>query len=307
MKTEIMQYCVDIAETENFTKAAEKNHITQQALSRLIKNLEDELGFQIFERSSREVKVTPPGEIFIANASIILRQLNMVVQSARAYSSGKKTVLSIGYNGPFHQLFLAKTLSIFQTRFADPKVEINLIYESSHDVIQDFQEGRFDLIAIGDYTEFDPERYNTLQIQGGELCAVLGKSHPLANKKSVTAEELLDEIYVSLDFRKYPKLYRRSMKRCKSMLGQLPKRIRFVDDTESVDIIVSSGYGFTFLSSRLAEFYKTSVLAYVPVKDTHVIHNYLLIWGKDNSSSVLESFIAAALEASEQDGSFTPV
>ena len=68
-----------------------------------------------------------------------------------------------------------------------------------------------------------------------------------------------------------------------------------------MDIIVSSGFGFTLLSSRLGDFYKTSVLSYVPIEGTHVTHTYQLVWERDNTNPVLEKFISAAKEADERD------
>lgn len=295
MTNDVLTYCVDVAKSRNFTETAKKHHLSQQALSQQIKNLEYELGIQIFERTNRSVSVTPAGEVFLKKAEIALQLIEDALHSAKAYAEGKKGYLALGYNGPSSQRYLSLILEQYQKIY--PEIEVSLFTGTNQVVVDKFRRGELDLIAVGDFEVFEQELYDTLSWKGGVINAVVGNSHPFASLECVSGKQLLEETYCSLDFTKKPAMLERSMERCASILGKVPTKIRYLQNTDSIDIMVASGSGFTLLNSDLANSYKTSRLKFVPIEGCTVRHNHVFVWRKGTKYSSLMGFLRIAKEA----------
>lgn len=294
MNTDVLKYCIDIARSKSFTKTADKHHITQQALSQQVKNLEYELGLQLFERSNRSVTITAAGDVFLRKTSVALQQLEDAIVSAKAFATGQKGYLFIGYNGPSSQRYLSIILGQFTEKY--PEIEINITTGTNQEIHDMFRRGALDLIAVGDFETFDPELFETLQFQTGAVCAVFGITHPFAQRESVTRKELLADTYISLDFRKTPAMLERSMRRCELILGEMPKNIKFYDKTDTIDIIVGSGIGYTLLNGDLKGYYRNSGLKFVQIEDSNVCHQHRFIWRKKIVNPALARFIENAIE-----------
>src|SRR3989449_2008474 len=92
-----LRYFVAVAEMENVSRAALKLHVSQPALSRQIRDLEDELGFLLLERSARSVRLTDAGRAFLSEARAVLQRVEDAVQVARVIATGGSGELHVGY------------------------------------------------------------------------------------------------------------------------------------------------------------------------------------------------------------------
>src|SRR5436190_5053666 len=97
MELRHLRYFVAAAEAENVSRAALKLHLSQPALSRQIRDLEGELGFQLFERSAKSVRLTEAGRSFLKEARAVLERADEAVRSARAIATGGRAELHVGY------------------------------------------------------------------------------------------------------------------------------------------------------------------------------------------------------------------
>src|SRR5205823_11200329 len=119
-----LRYFVAVAEMENVSRAALKLHVSQPALSRQIRDLEDEIGFCLLERTAKSVRLTEAGRAFLNDARELLRQADESVKKARANASEEPTELHIGYSPtPFAEV-LPKIQRPFQR--AMPNVHVRL-------------------------------------------------------------------------------------------------------------------------------------------------------------------------------------
>lgn len=292
MTTETLQYCIDIARSKSFTKTAEKYHISQQALSQQIKNLEHELGIRIFRRNNRLVELTTEGSVFIENASAGLRLIEQGTTAARAFADGKKGFLSIGYNGPSIQRHLGTVLSQFSVSY--PEIHLEMEHDFITTIMSRFKDGEFDLIAVSDFGNYDPEYYNVFSLNNGVINAVVGKNHPLAKKDFVYPHELLNDTYICFDVGSSPTVQSKRIERCKQILGELPQKIQTVKDTNTIDMLLASGKGYTFMSSDLKGRYRILSLQFLPIHGIDLPYSSYFVTRKGDDNPALELFIKEA-------------
>ena len=98
MELRHLRYFVATAETENVSRAALKLHVSQPALSRQIRDLEDEIGFCLLERTAKSVRLTDAGRAFLSDAQALLQQADEAVKKARAIAGAEPAELKVGYS-----------------------------------------------------------------------------------------------------------------------------------------------------------------------------------------------------------------
>ena len=114
MELRHLRYFIGVAEEENVSRAALKLHVSQPALSRQIRDLEDELGFQLLERSAKSVRLTEAGRVFLVEARAVLQRAEDAVKTARAIATGGGE-LHVGYAPSLTARILPATLRAFQS------------------------------------------------------------------------------------------------------------------------------------------------------------------------------------------------
>lgn len=97
MELRHLRYFVAVAKEQNVSRAALKLHVSQPALSRQIRDLEDEIGFLLLERSAKSMRLSAAGQTFLIEAQAALRRANEAVEAARAVASGLSEELNVGY------------------------------------------------------------------------------------------------------------------------------------------------------------------------------------------------------------------
>jgi DNA-binding transcriptional LysR family regulator len=96
MELRHLRYFVAVAKAENVSRAALKLHVSQPALSRQIRDLEDELGFALLERSAKSVRLTDAGKTFQGEARAVLQRVDEALKKARAVATGGRGELHVG-------------------------------------------------------------------------------------------------------------------------------------------------------------------------------------------------------------------
>src|SRR5437764_12261217 len=97
MELRHLRYFVAVAEEENVSRAALKLHVSQPALSRQIRDLEDELGFLLLERTAKSVRLTEAGRKFLEEARAVVELSQQAVRNARAVATGQRSEVRLGY------------------------------------------------------------------------------------------------------------------------------------------------------------------------------------------------------------------
>src|ERR1700674_4889311 len=147
MELRHLRYFVSVAEALSFTKAAEKLHTAQPSLTRQIRDLEEELGVQLLNRTKQQVSLTDEGRSFLADAKRLLALAAETVASVRRLHSGEVRALNVGYVSNLFYDLLPKTLTSFRQSF--PTVSVNLFDMSCGDQFRALEDGRLDLGFVG--------------------------------------------------------------------------------------------------------------------------------------------------------------
>src|SRR3954467_9800451 len=115
MELRHLKYFIAVADEENVSRAALKLRVSQPGVSRQIRDLEDEIGFQLFERSARSLKLTAAGKIFLTEALAVWQRAEDAVKKAKAVAGGAGE-LHVGYAPSLTVKLLPQALRVFQEK-----------------------------------------------------------------------------------------------------------------------------------------------------------------------------------------------
>jgi DNA-binding transcriptional LysR family regulator len=188
MNLKQIEYALAVAEEGSFTRAAERCHVVQSALSHQIARLEEDLGVSLFERSSRKVRLTAAGEAFVRSARPALEATRRIVAEVAAASGEVRGSLSIGKISSLTEVDLVGLLARFHGLY--PQVDIHLNMSKSESLMLDVHERRLDLAFIGLWPGQKIEGLAQRLLAEEELVAVLPLGHPLTRFERLPLAEL---------------------------------------------------------------------------------------------------------------------
>lgn len=176
---------VTVAEDLHFTRAARRLFMSQSAMSRLIHNLEAELGVILLDRSTRHVALTPAGKRFLYEARLALAQVDAAVRAAQNPGTSRTAALRVGYCDAT-ELALAGALQSFRTRH--PEVELSLHELDRNDLFGARPSEAWDLALCRE--RVDASHTTSEHVRDERLSLWLPDTHPLAGRPSLTLGDL---------------------------------------------------------------------------------------------------------------------
>jgi DNA-binding transcriptional LysR family regulator len=194
MELQQMRYVVAVAETSNFTRAAEQCLVVQSALSHQIARLERELGAKLFERTSRRVRLTPAGEAFLPAARQALDAAERARAEVAASTGEIRGRLAIGAISTVAAVDLPAVLGRFRSRH--PQVRISLRTGPSEELIDRVRQGTLDTAFLGLPLGVRPPGVRGRELARDDLVAVVAPDHPLAGEEHVDVRQLAEETFV---------------------------------------------------------------------------------------------------------------
>lgn len=199
MDIQKLRYFVSVAETNNFTSAAERNFISQPALSRHISDLEYQLGFKLFNRSKTSVSLTPEGELFLDSAKELLNMEDNLENQARSLSQSRVGFLKIGYWGYWEISYVSQVVRNFSHKH--PYTDFTFSRENHGKLNRRIQKGDYDLVFSIIPPQKDAELYPNVRWQPlaqSQLFAFIPNGHWLSNRNQVTFRDLENEKQIIL-------------------------------------------------------------------------------------------------------------
>lgn len=183
-----------LAEQKNFTRAAERCFLSQSAFSALIQALEEELGVRLFERSTRRVELTAEGQVFAASAKRLLTEFSAVHDELLDHAEKRRGRVAVAALPSLAGGWLPVVLKEFRTRY--PGVTTELSDTLSEECLDLVRKGRVDFALCAAGTEMAGLVFEPLCTD--EFYVVMHADHPLARKKSISAQDLQSQPFIHL-------------------------------------------------------------------------------------------------------------
>ncbi|MFH9759132.1 LysR family transcriptional regulator [Streptomyces anulatus] len=196
MELQQMRYVIAVAETNNFTRAAQRCLVVQSALSHQIARLEKELGARLFERTSRRVRLTAAGAAFLPAARQCLEAAERAAAEVAAAVGEVRGRLTVGLIPTVAAVDLPSVLKDFHRHH--PKARVSLSVGASEDLVEQVRKGEIEVAFLGIPVTARPLGVHARELARERLIAVVSPAHPLAGESSVDLRRLASEVFVDL-------------------------------------------------------------------------------------------------------------
>jgi LysR family transcriptional regulator, benzoate and cis,cis-muconate-responsive activator of ben and cat genes len=291
MELRHLRYFAAVAGELNFTRAAQKLHVAQPALSRQIRQLEDELGVTLLDRTRHGVQLTKTGRAFLAEAQAVLKQSEQAINVARKTGGSAGAQLNVGYIwGLFHSL-VPPVLERFRARF--PETAVHLFDLAPLAQASAILEGRLDAGFIGFAHEANSAGLSKRKVGSSTFVAALPKDHPVARKAVVTLASLADDFFLGISTETFPGASRHVTDAC-LRAGFRPKILQMVERGYTILGLVAGNCGVALLPESLKALPHPGIV-FRPLVDPPVADLYLA-WNAKSTQPVINDFLDCALQ-----------
>lgn len=294
MHIESLKVFCDLVELQSFSLAAERNFVTQSAVSQQVKSLEDKFKRRMLERvrGRREVKLTPAGEVFYREAKNVLDAYDQLNESLRGLVGkiGGTVKVATVYSVGLHEM--PAKVGEFMSKF--PSAKIDLEYSRTTRVVRDVLNGSVELGVIA-FPE--PRRGLTIvQMPPNKLVLVCPPDHPLAKKPRVRAKELSGQDFVLFE-RDTPT--RKATDRILRSKGVEVKKAAEFDNIETIKRAVEVGFGVAIVPEpAVIDEKRSGRLAVVEMSEKEWIRQIGVLYRSDRDLSLAAKKFVGILEES---------
>lgn len=173
---------VVLAETGKFSAAARELHISQSTLSRHIQSMEDELGHLLFTRTTREMKLSEYGAIYLPHAKKIVQTVRDAMNDIYQYEKHKGEKIKVGIVHYPELYYIIDSLMDFQRAY--PQISVNIVEGSLKKLYSEFSAERLNVITNA-YSSWEQVPRNFIRAGESRLAAIMSKDHPLASMSKI--------------------------------------------------------------------------------------------------------------------------
>ena len=290
-----LRYFLVLAEELNFSRAAERLHMSQPPLSKQIKQLEQELGCRLFERVGRGVLLTEAGRLLLGEAYRILDQIEQTQNLVRRAGRGEIGRIILGFTPSAANVVLPSVLGEFTVRY--PDVELSLHELKADDLVERLDNKWLDVALL--YLPFDDDRFRCEVVSSERLVLALPDGHPLASQATVGMTELTEEPFVMpTRHRHMPGLYGQITALCRQA-GFVPRAVqRDVWQMQTILGLVGGGIGVALVPETFRDLPRKGV-TYTYLRDLDTVVQMGVVWRRDDALPVLDSFLGTVRKAAE--------
>ena len=184
-----LQYFVAVARERNFTRAAERLHVAQPALSRQVKLLEEELGVELLHRTTHEFELTEAGEFLLDRGPALLASADELWRNVRTYGTGERGGVLIAYGGSASYETAPRLLQALTERH--PGIAVATSVRSVDEIVQGVREGSVGLGLVRCAPESADLEMRTIRLERQGL--MVRRDHRLASRSAVSVGDLADD------------------------------------------------------------------------------------------------------------------
>jgi DNA-binding transcriptional LysR family regulator len=289
MELRHLRYFVAVGEEQHFGHASSRLRVAEPALSRQIHDLEEEVGFKLFDRLPRGVKLNAAGRLFLEDARRILQEVTEAAARAGRVARGQSGTLRVGFteNSSWRGV-VPDSFRRFREKHAD--AELQLLPAASFDQLEAIRSGRMDAGFVNFMPKSDRDLDQLLvAVQRVELA--VPKRHPFAERKKLRLRELKDEPFVWFPRRASPAFYDHMMRECYRGGLKSPRIVQEGLNEATILSLVATGLGVGWVLES-ARWRCPETVAILPVIDLEMPLPLVLTWRRDNTSPLLAKFIS---------------
>jgi DNA-binding transcriptional LysR family regulator len=289
MELRHLRYFVAVGEEQHFGRAAERLHVAQPPLSRQIQDLEREMGFLLFDRLPRGVRLSAAGRVFLSDARRILADVDEAKRRAERIAVGKAGTLRIGIATAlsWHGMVVD---SFREFRRRQPDVELVVHHLLSVHQVDAILSDRLDLGFAATITPWHKDVAHRQFAQERLLLAV-PTGHPLAKLPRIRLRDLRNLPFVGFQRWANPAFYDELMQACARGGLSAPRIVQEATDRDTQLGLVQCRIGIAWQTESI-RWQCPRGIALLPVVDMNVRVPYNLIWKRDNTLPVLQKFVA---------------
>jgi DNA-binding transcriptional LysR family regulator len=270
-----LEYFLEVVRQGSFSKAAIVLHITQPSISKMIQNLEEELGVTLIYRNAKQVELTDAGQAVLKQAQQIVTLFQNLTIELEDVTLLRKGKIRIGIPHITGSTILPRILGEFNQQY--PHIQIQLCEFGSKKIQQGVQDGSLDIgVVCSPPTQTDI--FEVFPFVQDPLRVIVHPEHRLTKRSAVDFAELATEAFVlySEDFT----LYDHIIRRCKQA-GFQPRTICETSQREFMTQMVAAKIGIALLPSRICASLDPKTIVSIPLLDPQIYLQLAIIWRRD--------------------------
>jgi DNA-binding transcriptional LysR family regulator len=284
MELRHLRYFVAVAEEMNFRRAAERLHIAIPPLSVQIRNLEREIGVDLFSRAGRSIQITDAGRAFLKHSRDTLTHANRSVAVARRAAGGEIGNLAIGYNTPAEFRIFPKIVPAFHKKY--PDIHLNFRQLENSQIIEALRRDELDLGFL--CLPIPTGEFESQELTKEPLVAVVPADHPFASRQSVSIKDLTTQPLILfpriLDPESYTQIEQLFMRAGASM-----NPVYELENSLSMMNFVAMGIGCSILPDY-ARRIRVEGIVYKPLRPRNIIKTLALIRKRKRRGALVDMF-----------------
>lgn len=280
-----LRYFMAVAAELHFGRAAERLHMAQPPLSQQIRQLEAELGFQLFHRTKRSVALTEAGQVFLEECHRIFRQLDQAIDTGRQVSRGELGQLVIGFVSSAAYSVLPMILRSF--RLQVPGVSLELHELTTNEQLQWLRERRLDIGFVR--PPIEEPACNLMIILQEPLVVALPEHHALVHQPQVSLQSLVGESFILFPRPLAPGLYDQIISLCQQA-GFSPNVVQEAIQMQTIVSLVAAEIGIAIVPVSLQNLQRTGVI-YKSLQEPTPKAEIAVMWRQDEQSAIVQRLL----------------
>ncbi|TGA96373.1 LysR family transcriptional regulator [Sporolactobacillus shoreae] len=270
-----MHYFLEVAIQKSFTKAAHHLYVTQPTISKMVKDIEDELGMILLDRSGKEVELTDAGRIVFEQSRKIVRSFDHLSDELTDLTNARRGKLTVGLPPMIGVHFFPTILGKLRVDY--PGIDLHIVEYGAKKVADCVSEGSLEIgVTVG---PFDRRTMDSFVFYNDPLCLAVHESSLLASKKSARIQDLRAESFIL-----FPEEFAlRGMitKSCEHA-GFQPRIVFESSQWDFMIKLVSEGFGITLLPMSIVKKAKVQSVTLIPLKDESLSWRLSMVWKKNH-------------------------
>ena len=280
-----------LAEERNFTRAADRLHITQSTLSKQIAELEQQHRFHLFTRNNKKnVQLTEVGRIFAEEARSALLHIDRAVQLGRAALDGSDSILTVGHSPDTDQAWVSAILAIRVPLY--PKLRIQLISEFSSELVRSVIAGELNLALVT--APPGNSQITAAAFAETHLYAALPQTHAAAQKELIALQDLARDEWILFARRVHPVIHDAILDAARRE-EITPKHVHDIITTQQAVHLVCEHVGVAILTKPTALGFGAEGVVLRPLSETSLCFQTCLIMRTDDDSQLANEFAGSFL------------